>query len=193
MNAAHDRVISRLPIELISRVFRFCMPDDEPQPLDQNLGDSTPWISCFPQHLLGSVSIQWWDIAWSSPQIWNVILLRLHPDTLQLGGLLAPQLQVVAAHLLRSDAFPLSIRMQWHPSHGGMYNNANIFQPIINLLNSSSDRWRVLDLKLPPTLIMRMYGKDSGSLQLHTLHFSDTPIQQYLLPCNAVQPIPQKW
>ena len=47
-NAAHDRVIA---IELISRVFRFCMPDDEPQPLDRHLGDSTPWISCFPQRL----------------------------------------------------------------------------------------------------------------------------------------------
>jgi len=188
VNAAHDRVISRLPIELISRVF--CMPDDEPQPLDQNLGDSTPWISCFPQHLLGSVSIQWWDIAWSTPQIWNVIRLRLHPDTLQLGGLLAPQLQVVAAHLLRSGAFPLSIRMQWHPNHGGMYNNANIFQSIIDLLNSSSDHWRVLDLKLPPTLIMRMYGKDSGSLQLHTLHFSDTTNTAipFAMQCGTTRP-----
>ena len=71
VNAAHDRVIGRLPIELISRVFRFCMPDDKPQPLDRNLGDSTPWISCFlnPQHLPGSVSTQWREIAWSTPQM----------------------------------------------------------------------------------------------------------------------------
>ncbi|PPQ82926.1 hypothetical protein CVT26_004962 [Gymnopilus dilepis] len=154
-NEHHDPIILRLPPELASRIFEFCIPESTTQVDDR--------------FALISVCQGWRRIALSTPTLWAQC-------TLPLLGESRPGPQILKEWLERSQALPLKMIIHAFPGtvpHVGSreYNEA---RALIQVLNSCSERWNDLSLALIPTILLNLLeGNDKGAPALESLTLRD--------------------
>ena len=160
VNASHDPLVNRLPRELASRIFTFCLPSTTNQ-RSNPYRYSTDYSTA---NTLGSVCTAWRYIAWSTPQRWNVISIQLH------SAHRASILQHIETYHSRSGALPLTIRIHTHRHENLSKFASEMFYPIIDALNLHSHRWQSLEMCIPFSLTSMLHGSHtSGAPQLKNL------------------------
>ena len=82
INQRHDPFIQYLPLELASKVFAFCLPQQvfDSDPVEISLfWDASKGSNITPFNIvLGSICQSWRRIAWSTPDLWSTLPIRLH-------------------------------------------------------------------------------------------------------------------
>ncbi|CAA7266417.1 unnamed protein product [Cyclocybe aegerita] len=179
LNAVHDRLTRKLPLELIARIFRFCMPDDDGSISPRNSkkkGKNKVTLPPMPL-LLGSISKMWQDIAWSIPHLWTcmTVYLRSTYDPCQLDA--------ASAWLARSKVLPLSVHIKTVASRKGSKGP----DPIIELINQHSSRWRKLTLaEVTASLVSQVRGDGTGAPALQTLYIATVTTSSRRVPQQFV-------
>ena len=156
VNAFHDPLIHLLPRELASQIFTLCIP-----PTDQRLltrSNQTRFSSS--ASILSLVCSAWRDIACSTPQLWNVLSMRLRaPESVSI-------LQHTESFLSRSRSLPLIIRIDTHKYEDLPYFPSATFYPIIDALNLHWHRWHTLELCIPFSLTSKLHCGSHGEESL---------------------------
>ncbi|KDR85890.1 hypothetical protein GALMADRAFT_235027 [Galerina marginata CBS 339.88] len=169
INRSHDPMAGRLPPEIVLIIFQFCMPDIRRD--TQGLWKFSSKEIATPL-TLGAVCQHWRYVAWSTPELWTVIKVDLDASHLRL------QCHLARDWLSRSGSqLPLSIRI--FASRSGQRlkhpGSAKIAREFIHTLNRYSDRWRLLDLSIPPYLFPTFCGDSLASSILRTLQLEAIP------------------
>ncbi|PPQ70568.1 hypothetical protein CVT26_013184 [Gymnopilus dilepis] len=138
VNHSHDRIISRLPQELVSLAFGYCFP-----PVMQR-SSLTSFPADFARQvagrvLLGSICREWRRMAWSTPWLWTELGISLNnvkDDSWHL--------EFVRDWLKRSGGLPLSLSVTclWRKNGDTIRIKA-----LIDEFNHVSDRWDSLEVK----------------------------------------------
>ncbi|KAF8875291.1 hypothetical protein BD779DRAFT_214387 [Infundibulicybe gibba] len=120
--------VSRLPLEILSKIFIYCLPLDF---VLQNI-----------QRLrLSSVCGLWRAFALGTPALWASLDIECTETALR------PPLSAIRAHLQRSGAHPLSFRIR--ARHSGYFYNARPHLPTaIKTLAAARQRWRYVHIEL---------------------------------------------
>ena len=161
-NEQHDPFIHRLPPEIASRIFHFCLPrlasldifNDVDAALQVNYANRPIPL------ILGSVCRYWRKIAWSTPQLWNILWLQVTPGTTMMA-----QSQLLNGWLGRSGKLPLFIRVfvsDAHclsPKHSASLDSID---SIVDTLSNYADRWKVVDISLPASSISKLRSNCSN-------------------------------
>jgi len=167
-NYHHEPFIHRLPPEVSSRIFLFCLPIRHFQQIITPPGrcefeeDSRPI-----QLVIGAVCHHWREIAWSTPQLWNVLCLSVSRNTHPVRS------QMVQSWLQRSGQLPLYLRVSYdeiayqHPDVVVM--SRLTLRLIVDTLIAFVDRWKVLSLRMPKSLFPLLECQPETSIMLETL------------------------
>ncbi|KAF9477018.1 hypothetical protein BDN70DRAFT_922875 [Pholiota conissans] len=170
MNSVHDPIVSRLPVEVVSHIFTFLVPETVHQSYGPVLTlDEDEKLRMTPL-LLGTVCRAWRSIAWSTTQLWTSMSLNIYNyrDGLE---------EIVHEWLGRSGKRPLYIRLYaFRGSESSYYHflvgndvHANS-EKLINAINAFSDRWFYLDLNISTRLMQLVHAKPDSELgMLNTL------------------------
>ena len=131
INQLHSPIIRRLPPDVTSTIFEFCLPYFE----DNQLYSYTEDTISIPLSL-GAICTYWREIAWSTPSLWSslVVFVPNNPSIMATG--------LAQEWLDRSGQLPLSIRII-----STSYNNA--ISEVVEIVNQYSNRWSELDLYIP--------------------------------------------
>jgi len=118
---------ARIPSEILTEIFQVaCRPVGHKQTV-------TPL-------LIGSICRVWRDVAWSTPLLWNTVLLHVSRKQHR------AQVQLLRDWLLRARSAPLSIKLIAGEEHE---STVCAFQAIIRVLVTRSDYWHSFDSLLP--------------------------------------------
>ena len=152
VNEAHDPIICRLPLELVSYIFTLCNPQQaEDQPSRRFQFD------------LAAVCNTWRTIVWSIPQLWIRVHIRLNtPDTY-------PQTELLALLFKLSGSLPLLIQVRLRTHYEPREKDYPLLASLLQMLNQHSARWEALDLHLPCRLITLVNGVLPGAPRLRSL------------------------
>ena len=153
VNMAHDPLISCLPQELASRIFTFCISPFANQRLAPSRLRDRSYSTVGTLTLVCNV---WKNIAWSTPQLWNVFAIELRSYEY------ASILQLSETYLKRSGALPLAIRIDIHEDEDLSQFPSATFYPMFDSLNVHSHRWHTLALHIPFSLTSRLRGCPSS-------------------------------
>ena len=121
---------ARIPSEILTEIFQTAcqlVDDDHKQAV-------TPLF-------IGSICRLWRDIAWSTPLLWNTILL--HVSQKRHGA----KLQLLGDWLLRARTAPLFIKLTAEDEHESI---DCAFQAVMQVLVTRSHYWHTFDSLLPP-------------------------------------------
>ena len=140
INSIHDPFIHNLPPEIGSYIFRLCLPT-------QDFGEFSPW----PERKevtgalrLGAVCRKWRQLAWATPNLWEMLHVYIGPSTRNSLADAFPSL--IEAWLGRSGVLPLTIFFVIDDPARIEIEFATL--RIIKVLNLHSDRWRNLFLNV---------------------------------------------
>jgi len=161
VNAVHDPIIRRLPLELVSDIFTLSNPSLVERG-SSLLGD-TPVAIQRCQFSLGTVCAAWRNIVRSTPQLWTNIWIRL-----QIRGEL-PQMEFLLLSLRLSGSLPLHIYACVPQPHEPLEEDYPMLSLLLEALNDHSERWKTLDLCLTSRLISHIKGVSPGSPNLEQL------------------------
>ncbi|KAF9478591.1 hypothetical protein BDN70DRAFT_38840 [Pholiota conissans] len=78
-NRHHDKLNHRLPPEVASTVFTFCIPEDS-MDIDLSNRSGIPQYTISAPLILSAVCRRWRGIAQSTPQLWQTIPIVCHAD-----------------------------------------------------------------------------------------------------------------
>ena len=151
VNAAHDPIIRRLPLELVSNIFIFCNPNPVHTAIFSSpLANRPPFASWRNQISLGTVCTAWRNIVRSTPQLWTTICIRLQ------FLCESPQMEFLLLCLQLSGSLPLHIYawVPWH--HEPHEEHYPMLISLLEALNNHSERWKTLDLSMTPRLASRV-------------------------------------
>ncbi|KAJ3515906.1 hypothetical protein NLJ89_g1462 [Agrocybe chaxingu] len=151
MNRVHNPT-SKLPPEVVSRIFAFCPSVKCIAPAD---GASIPKMA--QTLVLGGVCRRWRSIAWTTPSLWTGIRVFIEHQSPQLEE------EMVGQWLARSGCLPLSIHVL--PQRFMVLNSHESVPPLIDILNRYSSRWETLDLQIPLRFVSWFRG-DSGPVSI---------------------------
>ncbi|PPQ93005.1 hypothetical protein CVT25_000206 [Psilocybe cyanescens] len=141
VNSRHDRLIGRLPVEIVSMIFIFYTKIG--QPLYYTVIPHISYrrtVMIQPALLLGSVCKRWRDITITTPQLWTEVFIDFSRHV--------RHFDVIKEWLRRSGGLPLYM----------IFRNRNsepvpsTLGPIFSLLRSHAARWRYVDLSIPSQL-----------------------------------------
>ena len=170
INERHDPFIQRLPLELASRVLAFCLPR---QIFDQKsidislLWDHSKGLNIKPFNIvLGSICRSWRRIAWSTPDLWSILPIRLH-------NLEQTQVDLTLEWLSRSAQTPLDVAV-WYGSRatvseGVTEANIDLWKPLIDIVNGCSSRWRTFVVDAPELMHSYIVGNGEATSILECL------------------------
>jgi hypothetical protein len=152
INYHHDPFILRLPFELASMVFIFCVDDAMDMSFSCLLQYPIPKQALkLPLHL-GKVCRAWRAIAWATPQLWKTMTLLVHE---------MPEISIVGlVHQLlsRSGQQPLSITLIFlnylQVSEHVHKSTSSLFRAI----QDHSHRWRRMQLCVPQNCLYGILG-----------------------------------
>ncbi|KAF9475111.1 hypothetical protein BDN70DRAFT_884122 [Pholiota conissans] len=159
INHTHDRMIHRLPVEVASIIFEFCVTGCRNGVIGADLSRSSRYTISAP-FILSAVCRQWRMIVHSTPQLWNTLLLYARPNYL-----LPPNL--VEHSIDHSGDLPLSINI-YFPS----YFAQNSVDHIIDVLNRYTHRWSQMKYIGPSDTFMKLASSNQDLPQLHTLYIN---------------------
>ena len=169
INRLHSSIIRRLPPDVMSTIFEFCLPYfryHHDQFLDSPLS-------------LGVICSYWRDIAWSTPSLWSSLVVRVtskHDPQIITG--------IAQEWLARSGQLPLSIRIS------AFNNNLKTVSALANIINRYSTRWSDLDLRIPPGCYRRFHAIDNHAPTLKSIRFSsfdDATSLNFRLTCPRLE------
>ncbi|KAF9471021.1 hypothetical protein BDN70DRAFT_939246 [Pholiota conissans] len=176
INGVHDALGSRLPMEIVMKIFKEFLSDYKEQYLDPSISMKKQTTAL----LLGGVCRGWRLIAWSSPQLWDTICVNLYNGNLHL-------VQLVREWLDRSGSLPLyiniyaagplrlwkKIRRRLYPGFApseiiyfdyplsGFYDKRSV--ALIDAINEHSARWKNLEVHVPRNRL-RLVNSASASM-----------------------------
>lgn len=158
--------LRRLPPELLSIIFQFCIPQPESDPDDIAI-DKTPL-------LLGSICSRWRAVTLSTPKLWASITLNLEATCVDDDD------ELVRMWLARSGSSALSVKM--HSSE----IEASTHYHVIRQLIPHCKRMQRLELFLPHCLVEELNGARNQMPNLKTLQIGR---------CAGIRNIPaqQRW
>jgi len=165
INAIHDPFIHKLPPEVGSHIFRLCLPT-----LDfEDLRDDE--AAAFTRVLrLGAVCQKWRQLAWTTPDLWDTLFLRITPSTRlslakSLPGLLREWLSrsgirpltIIFRHFGCFPSFP-SYRNPWDDFRSIATILESATDSVIEVINLHSGRWQNLHLDVRADISERLCG-----------------------------------
>ncbi|KAF8886230.1 hypothetical protein CPB84DRAFT_1787718 [Gymnopilus junonius] len=168
INQIHDPISRLLPPEIISSVFQFCIPHI---PFDTNASADSDvdevWADVISRLSLGAVCHGWRRVAWSTPQLWQYVLINL--DVMDLRR----NVKVIREWLGRSCKLPLAIRMYSYE----IPEESTELYDAISMINRESSRWQMLDLRVSSWFTSRFIGdpEESGLSILQSLRLENAP------------------
>ncbi|KDR86095.1 hypothetical protein GALMADRAFT_235326 [Galerina marginata CBS 339.88] len=168
-NRIHDPITSRMPPEVVSSIFEFCLP---PTPCDS---DCFHTLSKGEPLKLGAVCRAWREIAWSTPRLWTVISVCISAPNLP------ARYDIARGWLVRSGGLPLTIHIFTSvPCNTDDLLTSQDTLHFIKLINQHSSRWHRLNLSVPFPLVSEFCGDSSSgsiirTLQLHPKYTRGTP------------------
>jgi hypothetical protein len=180
MNAIHDPFIHKLPPEIGSHILRLCLPT-----LD--FGLPHPWPQ--PEEVtgalrLGAVCRKWRQLAWATPNLWEMLYLDTGPWTTNSLASSLPGL--IEAWLARSGVLPLAIFFLDYPSRRSEIKF--VIPRIVEIINLHSGRWRNLFLNVDADILELFSGSKHPS-QLFRLELAvqgrSLPTQTFVMGCKA--------
>ena len=143
INESHDPFIQRLPLELASQIFAFCLPRQifDPDPVCISLfWDHSKKSNTQPFNIvLSSICQSWRRIAWSTPNLWSTFPIRLHRWGTQ------NRLDLTLEWLSRSAQTPLDVAVGCTASATSeelTEENIGLWKPLIDIVNGCSSRCR---------------------------------------------------
>ena len=164
MNSIHDPFIHKLPPEIASHIFCLCLPT-----LD--FGELYPW----PKRRevtgilrLGGVCRKWRQLAWATPNLWEMLYLGIEPATTNSLAKSLPGL--IEEWLGRSGVLPLTIFFV--NDYSGRPEIEFAITRIIEVMNLHSGRWRNLYLDVGADIPERL----SGSMDRNRLFILDLAV-----------------
>jgi len=189
-NAIHDPFINKLPPEIASHILCLSLTtlnngDDDPNAMyGQWSIIRKDWAAPLK---LGSVCCKWRQLAWSTPNLWTTVHIRIKPSMTASTAESLPGL--LREWLGRSGALPLTV--YFFPYHEftnfALQDDLLDINPtdtwtdtldvaaglVIGILNFYSGRWRNLYLKASADMLVRFSGSAEPK-QLVSLELSDT-------------------
>ena len=158
INELQSPIIRRLPLDVTSTIFEFCLPDFT----DFQLSPFTKDDLSIPLSL-GAICSHWRDIAWSTPSLWSSLVVRIPSQHSRIITSIAQE------WLARSGQLPLSICIS-----STSYNNA--ISALADVVNPYSSRWSNLDLFIPDDYYRHFHGINNHAPILKSIRFacSDT-------------------
>ena len=120
---------ARIPSEILSEIFLIaCQP----------VNDGRRSRKAVTPPFIGSICRRWRDVAWSTPFLWNTILLHISRKNH------GTQVQFLRDRLLKASSAPLNIRLTAE-------DDAHLaFEAIMRILVTRSDYWLTFNSSLPP-------------------------------------------
>ena len=159
-NQRHDPFIQHLPLELASKVFVFCLPQHvfNSNPVNISLFlDASKFSNITPFNIvLGSLCQSWRRIAWSTPDLWSTLPIRLH------RWYEPTRVDLTLKWLSRSAQIPLDVAVAYdHRSIAPavyMEDNLDVWKPLIDIVNGCSNRWRTFVVDVPDFVLPYIVG-----------------------------------
>ncbi|KAH9474689.1 hypothetical protein JR316_0013154 [Psilocybe cubensis] len=165
MNMSHSSIHQRIPPEILSSIFRFCIPNNMEDNMLQHLSTPRRVETCMP-YILGSVCRTWRSIAWSTPRLWNQVYLRFNSEKNAL------QSELLEKWLSRTGDLPLRIYADCIVKHSRQrtYRQRTSKEeiPQMDIISRYSSRWEDLYLCLPAECLDSLHAH-SGTPLLRTL------------------------
>jgi hypothetical protein len=159
INSNHEPFIHKLPPEIGSYIFRLCLPT-----LD--FGESSPW----PERKevtgalrLGAVCRKWRQLAWATPNLWEMLYVYIGPTTTNSIAQASPGL--IEAWLGRSGVLPLTIF--FINDYSGRSEIEFTIPRIIEVINLHSGRWRNLFLDVGDDISKLFSGSKHPNQLVH--------------------------
>ncbi|KAF9478592.1 hypothetical protein BDN70DRAFT_879832 [Pholiota conissans] len=173
-NYCHDPFIHRLPMEIASTIFKFCISDGV---IDlglkgRRLGTQTNHIPL----ILSGVCRRWRSIAYSDPQLWKNVRITLYPAY---NIAVQPTSTLVKEWLDRTGDLPLSI--DFHAAEDWEYGeewrttkeiDISQIKEIIYTLKDESHRWLNFNFEGPLSMLSCFFHGERDILQLRTLQLT---------------------
>jgi len=187
MNAIHDPFIHKLPPEISSYILRLCLPTLNYEELDL-WARRWEWVGGL---RLGTVCRRWRQLAWTTPDLWDILYLGIQPWTERSLAESLPGL--LHEWLSRSEMCPLTIFFR-HSGCSDPYDclsNESTVKTlefatdlVIEIINSHSGPWKNLHLNVGADISERLCVSIEPN-QLHCLevgiHGERSPTQKFIM------------
>ena len=154
INRFHRSIVRKLPLDVMSTIFEFCLPDFT----DHQLSPYTKEDLSIPLSL-GAICSFWREIAWSMPSLWSSLVVRVpskHDSHIVTG--------IAREWLARSGQLPLSICIL-----STFYNRT--VSALADIVNQYSTRWSELDLYIPDRYYQRFHATNNHAPILKSVRF----------------------
>ena len=159
INSNHEPFIHKLPPEIGSYIFRLCLPT-------LYFGEFSPW----PERKevtgalrLGAVCRKWRQLAWATPNLWEMLYLYIRQTTTNSIAQAFPGL--IEAWLGRSGMLPLTIFFA--NDYSGRSEIEFSISRIIQVINLHSGRWRNLFLDVGADVSKLFSGSKHSNQIIH--------------------------
>ena len=171
---AHNTTIRHLPVELLSNIFMLSDPypvetEEFPHPLLNASWTATGKY----QFSLGAVCRAWRNIVWSTPHLWTNIRIWLQIKDVHC------HMEFLLLYLRLSGSLPLDIHA-WVPQYSDLTErDYPVLLPLLEALSGHSERWRSLDLHIPPRLLSHMkVPSGAPNLEILRIYYFGGPQEQ---------------
>jgi hypothetical protein len=150
INRFHSPIVRKLPPDVTSTVFEFCLTDL----VDHQLSPYDEMDLSFPLSL-GAICNYWREIAWSTPTLWSSLVVRVSSkqDSHVINS-------IAQEWLSRSGQLPLSIYIRTKSVTVWLYHQISA---LANIVNHYSSRWSNLDLYIPRLCYQYFHGLGNGT------------------------------
>ncbi|KAF8190057.1 hypothetical protein BJ912DRAFT_353283 [Pholiota molesta] len=159
MNRAHDPLTSKLPAEIVAKIFTNFLPID----VDAAYGVSVkrPGHHSITNPLsLGAVCSAWRAIAWSTPQLWTSISLCLNYIN-------RARCDILCDWLGRSGELPLYIKI--YEAAFMNLKDSELLWEVMNLFTLQSHKWFYFEYNMMPKYVHYLNSTFARAHTLNTL------------------------
>ena len=170
INRHHDPFIQRLPLELASQIFAFCLPPQGPHPYPYY--NPLLWSRSKGRYIkpfnivLGAICRAWRQVAWSTPKLWSTLPISLHRCDNRAYK------ELVSEWLMRSAQIPLDVSLVHNGLEGSLpltEEYVDIWKPFIDIVNGCSSRWRSFNIYASDLVLAYITGDSRGTSRLEYL------------------------
>ncbi|KAJ3505790.1 hypothetical protein NLJ89_g7231 [Agrocybe chaxingu] len=186
-NEFHNDVIHRLPHEILSHIFCFCMQDGTPTTVSYKARRSPCGLRAKPTGFtLSEVCQRWARIARSTPQLWTRVSIKIHRRSVPLYA------QITSEWLARTGSLPLTLDIYQPIGWTTRKSELSNFDatPIFATINKHSSRWQTVYACVHSSFLCLLRGDGSGAPLLRKLHIStiDRTVPVFTLTNSVPRP-----